>query len=175
MMNQNELYHIFTNTTERPDLSAYGVKNTDDREIPRARTIFEAQLTEKEFAKIFGEDRAITWAMCRESHDDNNFTIRIFASDVLACESSRNSHQAQLINILREKENLPEIDHSFVERHARSYDDIKPRMLQILLDAAAESPYPDYLEGTEPIRQMEEHGLTIDDLIPLQALREFAA
>lgn len=168
-MSQQKLYQIFTKAPVQTDLTAYGVDRKDGQGRDRGRTLIEANITEGEFHRIFGEDANIVHAMCCESYDERNFTIRIFASDVLACEGSLISHQGQLINALREDKGLEPLPHDQMAQQARSYEDTKPQMMQILLEMAADNPDPHDLETAQAIRDMEEHGFTLDDLIPANA------
>lgn len=171
-MPDDTLYHVFTSAPAPVNLADYGVPPAVNNVKRYHRTIFEARLTQEEFARIFGPNANIVPSMCQESYDEHNYTIRIFASDVLACESTHASHQGELINALRKSQGQPELDHSYIQEHARSYHDIKPRMLQILLEAAADFPNPKDLEPGEILEEMERQGLTIDDLIPETALTE---
>ena len=164
-MNTNKTYHVFTTSPVPFPHDLYQAPDRDEQNLPRFRHILQARLTENECRRVFGDNISITRVMCRESYDSHGFTIRIFASDVLACESSRTSHQGELINALRRQAGQEPLDHPQMLALARSYDDIRPGALQAILDAAADNPDPGEMDTDRVVAQMTALGLTLSDLI----------
>ena len=165
-MPTDERYHIYTNSPVPLDLAQYAIQPDDTAtESGLARTILEGRFTIEEFQRMFGPDASIIHAMCREDADANFFSIRIFASDVLACENHVKSHQGELINHLRDTEGMAPLEEKDIDRATRSYHDLTPEALQILLNAAGREIDPFTMDMDRAVREMEEAGLNLTDFV----------
>ena len=165
-MSEEKRYRIFTKAPEQVKLEDHGIKSDDaDEEPARVRTLVEGTLSQAEYQKMFGDAANIIHCMYMESYDSNNYTIRIFATDVLACENHVKSHQGELINHLRDTEGMEPLEGKDIDRAARSYDDLTPEALQILLNAAEREIDPFTMDMDRAVREMEEAGLNLTDFV----------
>ena len=164
MTSQRE-YHIFT--TSPVPFTAPGLPTEEDKKsrYPRFRHILEADITPDECQRIFGDKFSITRIMCQVSFDRHGFTVRIFGSDVLACEGGYTSHQGELINALRQRAGLPPLEHPQIEDIARGYEDISPDALEAILIVAADSPKASEMDIRYALEQLDALNVTLADLV----------
>lgn len=170
-MTSQPTYQIHTQAPNPVRLEDYGINPQGDRGPRFTQTIFEASLTEDEFHLIF-PDRNLVDAMCRESCDSDNYTIRIYASDVLACEGNGNSHQDRLILAFTEREGLPNPCPEALPAAARDYASITPAALELLLELADDYPDPDDIDTSLALARADALGLTLGDYLHVPHLSQ---
>lgn len=164
-MTDTARYHVYTHTPRQFDPADHGI-NPESFNTPwgMPRIIFDGIVTIGEFRQIFGDRRHINDAMRQESHDSNNFTIRIFAVDVLA-NGTTPSHQSVLIDHLLETHGRPAISRREMQDRARDPSDISPDTLQFLLEKADDNTDPEEMDLAAVAAEMASLGITLHDLL----------
>ena len=164
-MTDQNAYRIYTPAPHQFNPAGYGLDFDDFYKTPWGlpRTILDCHLTPEEFQQVFGDDARITSATCCVGYTEQEFTIYIFAEDVLAWGSARPTHQSVLIDHLLELSGQPVLDGS--PEMGRRASDISPAALQFLLEEAAlcHDPLDMYMPGV--LVRMEYGGLTLEDLL----------
>ena len=164
-MNEHKRYNVFSLAPKQIKLEDYGLKADGRNDSPYPRTIVEGRFSQAEYHSVFGETANIIHGMFVETHDDNNYTIRIFAGDVLAIENSAKSHQGELINQLLKMDGRDILDREQMEATARGYEDITPQALEVLLNAAENHPDPFSMNMNLVTYAMRMGNLTIADFV----------
>ena len=125
----------------------------------------QGEMSHGMFLKLTGGKRDIMDHICLETHDRNNYTIRVFLANVLACENLTESHQGMLINAMREREKLPPLNEKEMERRARHYENISMETAQFLLECAIYGVKPGEMNLQWEMERAKKENITLDDLL----------
>ena len=141
----------------------FGIQD-DGEDRPRPTTTIEGMMSEDEHERIFGPDLCITERMCMETYDRMGYTIRVTLTDVLACES-QDVHQERVINAMLEGQGSEPLEHSQVERRARSCRETSQETAEFPMECAVRGMGPDEMDPGHELRKAREKGITLEDLL----------
>ena len=127
------------------------------------QVIVKGEMTPGEYLETFGDDN-INHAMCLETYDRNEYTINVYAEDVLACENQE-SHQAALINAMLRQAGMPELEKEETVRRARDHDTISHDALQFLLELAENGLTPEEVRMEPHTERARLAGFTLQDFL----------
>ena len=141
------------------DIYAFMESNLSTREI------IDGTVTAEQFENIFGGEANMVEHMCLETSDADGFDIRVFLSDVIACEH-RISHHSILINCYRESVGLLPLTTEEMILRAKGYDELSPEaafFLMYLTNWGLNASEIDDMD--EALALMGREGLTIDHFL----------